>query len=60
LRVAGRQADIVDLAATLRKQTGAQVALDPGVRMTSHAHAPERPRALDLAERLTLEGKMSA
>ena len=60
LRVAGRQADIVDLAATLRKQTGAHVALDPGVRMTSHAHAPERPRALDLAERLTLEGKMSA
>ena len=60
LRVAGREADIVDLAATLRKQAGALVALDPRVRMTSHARAPERPRVLDLAERLTLEGKMSA
>ena len=60
LRVAGREADIINLAATLRKEDGAQVDRDPGVRMAAHACAPERPGALTLAERLTLEGRLSA
>ena len=60
MRVAGREADIVDLAATLHRQVGAHVALDPLVRMISHARAPDRPGALDLAERLTLEADMCA
>ncbi len=60
LRVAGCDADIVDLAATLRDEAGAAVALNPLVRMTAHARAPDRPGVLSLAERLTLEGKTSA
>ena len=60
LRVAGCEADIGDLAATLRKVDGAHVALDQRVRMSAHANPPERPGALVLAERLTLEGRLSA
>ncbi len=60
MRAIGQTADLADLAATLRRQPGAHVALDPLIRMTAHAPTPESPAALSLAERLILEAEISA
>lgn len=54
LRVSGREADIADLAATLRTAAGAGAVQHQTVAMIAHARPPRRPGALDLAERLTI------